>query len=258
MDLKLYQIDAFASQVFEGNSAAVCPLDEWLADDLMQKIAEENNLAETAFFVASNDAFDIRWFSPLKEVDLCGHATLASAYVLFEKLAYGKPEISFNSRSGILKVKRVADWFELDFPVQRPVPCDCPEPLLAAFGQPIECLKAEDYILFFEDEQTVLEANPDLSLLLEVDLRAVAITARSKEYDFVSRLFAPKYGISEDPVTGSLYTQLTPYWSEKFNKLALSAKQVSARTGEVRCALAGDRVKILGKAVAYMDGVITI
>lgn len=178
MELPLYQIDAFANHIFEGNPAAVCPLTEWLPDELMQDIAQENNLAETAFFVPTAEGFYIRWFTPLKEVDLCGHATLASAYVLFS--------------------------------------------------------------------------------ILEVDLRAVAITARSTEFDFVSRLFAPKYGINEDPVTGSLYTQLTPYWSETLNKLDLHARQASSRGGEVFCTMAGNRVKISGKAVKYMEARISI
>lgn len=258
MDLPLYQIDAFANHVFEGNPAAVCPLIEWLPDTLMQCIAQENNLAETAFFVPTTDGFDIRWFTPLKEVDLCGHATLASAYVLFNILNYDQPEIIFNSKSGVLRVKRKNDILEMDFPSQPPRVCECPSQLIKAFGQPVECLKAEDYLLVFNDENIIFKADPDLLLLSEVDLRAVAITARSKEFDFVSRLFAPKYGIDEDPVTGSLYTQLAPYWSEKLNKLELHARQASRRGGEVFCTMAGNRVKISGKAVKYMEAKISI
>ncbi|MDH5217921.1 MAG: PhzF family phenazine biosynthesis protein [Gammaproteobacteria bacterium] len=258
MELPLYQIDAFANHVFEGNPAAVCPLSEWLPVELMQNIAQENNLAETAFFVPTTEGFCIRWFTPLKEVDLCGHATLASAYVLFSILNYDQPEILFDSKSGILRVKRMNDMLEMDFPAQTPSVCECPSQLIEAFGQPLECLKAEDYLLVFEDEKMILEAKPDFSLLSEVDLRGVAITARSKKYDFVARVFAPKYGINEDPVTGSVYTQLVPYWSEKLNKLDLHARQVSSRGGEVFCSMAGDRVKISGKAVKYMEAKISI
>lgn len=257
MQLKLYQIDAFASKLFEGNPAAVCPLTEWLPEKTMQAIATENNLSETAFFVPQDGKFSIRWFTPGGEVDLCGHATLASAYVLFNLLGYDKEKIEFDSRSGILAVTREKEWLKMDFPCQPPVPCDTPSEILAAFDQnPIECLKGEDWMVVFEDESDIEAANPDFAKLRELDLRGVIITAKSRRYDFVVRFFAPKYGIDEDPVTGSAYTQLAPYWASKLGQTRFHAKQVSKRGGELICELVGDRVFIYGKAVSYLEGTI--
>lgn len=259
MELALYQIDAFANRVFEGNPAAICPLDNWLPDELMQEIAAENNLSETAYFIEISNGYHIRWFTPTHEVDLCGHATLASAYVIFNILGYEKKEIIFESKSGLLKVTQNNDWLEMDFPSQAPVQCPIPEQILSAFNEkPIACLKSEDYIVVFENEESILNASPDLVILSELDLRGIAITAKSKEYDFVSRFFAPNYGINEDPVTGSAFTQLIPYWSRKLNKKSLSAKQVSKRGGEVKCVDSGDRVKISGKAAKYMTATIEV
>ncbi|MEJ2464258.1 MAG: PhzF family phenazine biosynthesis protein, partial [Candidatus Thiodiazotropha sp.] len=203
MKLTLYQVDAFAAKPFEGNPAAVCPLGSWLSDSVMQQIAMENNLSETAFFVPVDTGFHIRWFTPVREVDLCGHATLASAHVLFNHLEYAPEQISFESRSGNLTVRRRQETLELDFPAQPPVACQTPDAISRAFAQsPLECLAAEDYIVVFDSEASVTEANPDLTLLSQLDLRGVAITAKSERCDFVSRFFAPKYGIDEDPVTG--------------------------------------------------------
>jgi len=259
MELKLYQIDAFANKPFEGNPAAICPLDNWLPDALMQSIAAENNLSETAFIVPTDKGYHIRWFTPLREVDLCGHATLASAYVIFNILGYQKDEILFDSKSGVLAVQQKGDLLELDFPSQIPVACAVPEQIRKAIqAKPAECLKAADYIVVVEDEASVINANPDMALLSQLDLRGVAITAKSREYDFVVRFFSPKHGIGEDPVTGSVFTQLIPYWSDKLGKKQLRAKQVSARGGEVECLLAGDRVKISGRAVEYLVGTIYI
>jgi PhzF family phenazine biosynthesis protein len=259
MKLPLYQIDAFANKPFEGNPAAICPLDDWLPDALMQSIAAENNLSETAYFVSTNEGYHIRWFTPLYEVDLCGHATLASAWVIFNILGYPNDEITFDSKSGPLIVNRKDDWLELDFPTKIPVPCTTPEAILNAFSvTPAECLKADDYIVVLDDEVDVTGAKPDIALLSQLDLRGVAITAKSNHYDFVARFFAPKHGIGEDPVTGSLFTELIPYWSEKLSKTELTAKQVSTRGGEVKCVNAGDRVKIAGKAVKFMEGYVTI
>jgi PhzF family phenazine biosynthesis protein len=259
MKLPLYQIDAFANKPFEGNPAAICPLDDWLPDELMQSIAAENNLSETAYFVPTNEGYHIRWFTPLHEVDLCGHATLASAWVIFNLLGYPNDDIAFDSKSGTLTVSRKDDWLELDFPIKIPARCEMPEPILKAFSvTPVECLKADDYIVVFGNETDVMEAKPNIALLSQLDLRGVAITAKSDHYDFVARFFAPKHGIDEDPVTGSLFTELIPYWSEKLSKPELTAKQVSARGGEVKCVNAGERVKIAGKAVKYMEGYLTI
>ncbi len=259
MELTIYQIDAFASRAFEGNPAAVCPLEAWLPDELMQSIANENNLSETAFFVPTAKGYHVRWFTPSHEVDLCGHATLASAYAIFNILGYEENEIAFDSRSGVLTVKRNNDWLEMDFPSQPPVKCDTPAQIVDAFDlEPVECLKAEDYIVVFEDEQSVINANPNLSLLAELDVRGVAITSQSKTYDFVTRFFAPRYGINEDPVTGSAFTQLVPYWSNKLNKQSMQAKQVSSRGGIVQCVDMKERVIISGKAVKYMEGAISV
>jgi PhzF family phenazine biosynthesis protein len=259
MEISLYQIDAFASELFEGNPAAVCPLEEWLPDKTMQSIAEENNLSETAFFVPTANGFHIRWFTPKDEVDLCGHATLATAYVLYDILGYKRDKIEFDSRSGLLLVTKDNERIVMDFPAQPPVLCDIPKEVIKAFDiAPIECLKSEDYIVVFEREIDILSAKPNLGQLTKLDLRGVIITAKSSRYDFVARFFAPKYGVPEDPVTGSAYTQLAPYWASKIGSKRFSVKQVSSRGGELTCEIADDRVLISGKAIKYLEGKINI
>jgi PhzF family phenazine biosynthesis protein len=268
MRLKLYQVDAFAERIFEGNPAAVCPLDAWLPDRLMQDIAAENNLSETAFFVKESEGYRIRWFTPTAEVDLCGHATLASAFVLWDRLGLRDESISFASRSGPLEVARRGDLLELDFPNQSPIPCAAPSDLLEAFGLPpgarVECLKRADYILVVGSQAEVVAARPNLDALRRLDLRGVALTAPGgdspigADYDFVSRFFAPRFGIDEDPATGSAFTQLAPYWSGRLGKSELRARQVSARGAEVVCRMAGDRVLISGKARLYLEGEILL
>lgn len=259
MELDLYQVDAFSQSSFGGNPAAVCPLTEWLPDEVMQNIAAENNLAETAFFVKTSSDYEIRWFTPTTEVDLCGHATLASAYVLFEQLNFSEAEITFHSKSGPLSVKRVADKLQLNFPNQKPVPCDTPAGLIEAFGKaPVQTLKSQDYIAVFDDEAFVKNVEPNLAVLKKLDLRGVLITSKSTDYDFVNRFFAPNYGIDEDPVTGSAFTKLIPYWAEQLGKTVLSAKQVSKRGGEVFCELQNDRVLISGHCCLYLVGKIFI
>jgi PhzF family phenazine biosynthesis protein len=257
--LSLYQVDTFSQNVFQGNSAAVCPLDVWLDDAIMQSIAMENNLSETAFFVKNKGIYDIRWFTPTVEVDLCGHATIASAYVLFEELNFVDNTIVFQSKSGELKVSKDQDKYVLDFPRQQASPCATPEPIQQTFGDSVQtCLKAEDYIVVLKDEQDVVHAKPDLNVLKKLDLRGVCITATAKDYDFVSRFFAPNCGIDEDPVTGSSFTQLAPYWAEVLGRKNLTAKQVSKRGGEVWCELADDRVLIAGYASLYLEGYVYI
>ena len=259
MELPIYQIDAFSSDVFKGNPAAVCPLSEWLPPETMQSIAAENNLSETAFFVPKGDGYSIRWFTPVSEVELCGHATLGSAYVLFNILGYENDAIRFDSKSGILKVTKQDDWLTLDFPKQPPVPCDTPLELITAFNvEPIECMVSEDLIAVFENETDIETANPNYEQLKKLDSRGVIITAKSTRYDFVARFFAPKYGIPEDPVTGSAYTQLAPYWASKLGPKKFKAKQMSLRGGDVYCEIVGDRVLISGKAAKYMEGKITL
>lgn len=259
MDINLYQIDAFSQTVFKGNPAAVCPLDTWLSDDILQAIALENNLSETAFCVANASGFDIRWFTPTKEVNLCGHATLACAKVLFDELAYDKEVIVFQSKSGELKVRKNNDLFELDFPNNQPTECEAPSALLNAFAStPVKVLKKQDYIVVFAHEQDVINAQPDFNLLKQLDLQGVVITAPSTQYDFVSRFFAPNFGIDEDPVTGSSFTELAPYWAQQLNTTQLYAKQVSSRGGEVFCQVLSERVLISGHAVKYLSGVISL
>ncbi len=259
MELTLYQIDAFAVKPFEGNPAAVCPLDSWLPDELMQAIAQENNLSETSFFVPTSDGYHIRWFTPAAEVDLCGHATLASAYVLFNIIGIKDDAIHFQSKSGILSVFQENEWLRMNFPAQPPTVCDTPEEILKAFNNtPVECLRSEDYVVVFKTEEEVASLTPRLDELLRLDLRGVIATAASSQYDFIARFFAPKYGIPEDPVTGSAYTQLGPYWAGKLGKTRMHARQISGRGGELMCETAGDRVNIYGKAVKYLAGTIEV
>jgi len=255
MKLSQYQVDAFANKPFEGNPAAVCPLEKWLDDATMQAIAEENNLAETAFFVKEDETFRIRWFTPNTEVALCGHATLASAYVLFNELGFESDSVVFDSLSGALGVARNGDLLTLDFPSQPPCVSDIPLGLENALGTSISrCLKNEDYIVVLETERDVLKLQPDFSKLMEVDARGVIVTARSEKYDFVNRFFGPRVGVNEDSVTGSAYTKIVPYWAKELSKTKMLGKQVSSRGGEVICELDGDRVKIGGRGVLFSKG----
>ena len=264
MRLTQYQVDAFARQTFEGNPAAVCPLDQWIDDHLMQSIAAENNLAETAFFVNEGSQYQIRWFTPTEEVDLCGHATLASAHVLFKELAYLGEVITFSSRSGALVVRNDGDLLSMDFPNEAPRPCDAPVSIAEALGlaeqqeQIASCYLGGDLIVELTSEQAVLDAKPNLPMIEALDARGLIITAQSQQYDFVNRCFFPKLGIAEDPVTGSAFTQLVPMWAERLNKQQFIAKQVSTRGGEVFCSLNGDRVGISGHSVLFMKAEIFI
>lgn len=254
MRIKQYQVDAFAHRVFEGNPAAVCPLDSWLKDEILQAIAEENNLSETAFFVPTKEGFHLRWFTPVAEVDLCGHATLASAHVIFEILGYPKQTIAFETRSGELTVERKEDLLAMNFPALPPMPCSPPNALIEGLSRhPIEVLAADDYIAVFDSEATVRSLSPDFVKLRELNLRGVCVTARGQTIDFVSRFFAPKFGIPEDPVTGSAHCELTPYWSSKLGKSSLTARQVSRRGGDVICQMSGNRVILAGRAVTFME-----
>lgn len=260
MKLKIFQVDAFTSELFHGNPAAVVPLDEWLPDETMQSIALENNLSETAFFVREGDGYGLRWFTPTFEIDLCGHATLASAHVIFNVLKLEDTKISFRShKSGELAVEKNGDVLTLDFPSRPPVLCEAPEGLIEALGKaPKEIFKSRDYFLVFENEQEILDLAPSFSKLAEIPTHAVIVTAPGETSDFVSRFFAPDAGINEDPVTGSSHCNLIPYWAERLGKNRLFARQVSARGGELYCELVGDRVKIGGNAVLYMTGEIYV
>ncbi len=260
MKLTIYQVDAFTKEVFKGNPAAICPLEIWLDAELMQKIALENNLSETAFFVKKGDVYEIRWFTPTFEIDLCGHATLASAFVIFEILKLEKDTVNFHShKSGKLSVAKKDELFILDFPSRPVEKCDAPEGLIEAIGkQPKEILKARDYFLVYENEQEIADIKPDFSKLSEIDAHGFIVTAKGETSDFVSRFFAPEVGVFEDPVTGSAHCNLIPYWAEKLGKTELFARQISARGGELFCELKNDRVKIGGHAVLYLKGEIYI
>jgi PhzF family phenazine biosynthesis protein len=259
MNIPLYQIDAFTGSVFRGNPAAVCPLEEWLDDSLMQAIAQENNLSETAFFVKEGPEYRIRWFTPVDEVDLCGHATLASGFVILNYLDPRISEVTFHSRSGPLRVTRKEELLSMDFPSQPPRSCSPPRALLDGLGEePLETLCSEDYFVVFASEGDVRGLNPDMGILKKLDLRGVIVTAPGDEVDFVSRFFAPALGIDEDPVTGSAHCALTPYWSRRLGRNDLHAYQVSRRSGELFCIDHGKRVIISGRAVRYMEGSITI
>jgi PhzF family phenazine biosynthesis protein len=253
MKIKQYQVDAFARRVFEGNPAAVCPLDAWLDDEVLQAIAEENNLSETAFFVPTEKGFRLRWFTPVAEVDLCGHATLAAAHVIFEVLNYPERAIEFETRSGTLVVERRNKLLAMNFPAIPPKPCPPPIALIEGLGhQPVEVLAADDYIAVFDAESVVRSISPDLAKLRELDLRGVCVTAPGARVDFVSRFFAPKFGVPEDPVTGSAHCELAPYWASKLGRTDLMAQQVSKRGGDVQCELIDNRVVLLGSAVMFM------
>jgi len=257
MQLRMFQVDAFAVRPFEGNPAAVCPLEQWLPDELMQSIALENNLSETAFFIPRGDGYSIRWFTPATEVDLCGHATLASAHVLFEHLGHDGDRIQFDSRSGLLGVFREDGRIVLDFPARPPEPCATPPEIVEAFGvQPRECLHAEDLVVILDDAGSVRDADPDLDTLLRLDYRGIIISAEGRDCDFVARFFGPAVGIPEDPVTGSAYTHLVPYWSDKTGRSSFHARQLSARGGELHCRLNNDRVLIAGSCVTFLEGTI--
>ena len=259
MELPLYQIDAFTDRQFGGNPAAVCPLTEWLDDATMQAIARENNLSETAFIVREAESWRIRWFTPATEVKLCGHATLAAAFVYFRHIEPTATSISFTSLSGPLQVSRDGERLTLDFPRRNPAPEEAPPPLAQALGvTPREVLAIDDWLVLLDSEQQVRELHPDFTLLRQLPGRGVIVTAEGRDCDFVSRFFAPKVGVDEDPVTGSAHTILTPFWAARLGRKRLRARQLSARGGELFCELRGDRVAISGTAVPYLSGRITL
>jgi PhzF family phenazine biosynthesis protein len=260
MKLRLFQIDAFASQVFGGNPAAVVPLERWLDDRTLQSIAAENNLSETAFFVGEKGYFQIRWMTPTEEVDLCGHATLAAAWVIFNEIEKGRSEVHFRSQSGPLRVSALGDTLSLDFPSRPPEARDGATAALAlALGaRPREVLASRDYLAVFETEDEVRALKPDMAKVAALDHMAVIATAQGRDCDFVSRFFVPSLGIPEDPVTGSAHCTLVPYWSKRLRKTRLFARQVSARGGELWCEDRGERVSIAGRCVKYLEGTIEL
>jgi PhzF family phenazine biosynthesis protein len=255
MEIPFYQVDAFSSRVFAGNPAAICPLNEWLPDEVMQSIAMENNLAETAFFVPEGGGFRLRWFTPEVEVDLCGHATLASAYVLMTQIDTSRTEVSFHTRSGELRVTRHGDRYAMNFPSRPPQKLEVTKQMTEALGaEPMELWAARDYMAVFESESAVKALRPDMGKTAALDKFAVIVTAPGDQVDFVSRFFAPSKGVPEDPVTGSAHCTLIPYWADRLGKTVLQARQISRRGGELHCELIRDRVNIIGHAALFAVG----
>ena len=262
--IAIFQVDAFADDVFSGNPAAICPLEDWLDDDLMQAIAAENNLSETAFFVDSAHP-RLRWFTPKVEVEFCGHATLAAAHVALTKLGKNRDEIKFNTRRGELSVhRREGGWYEMDFPREPYARCDLPAGFAAALGhRPQEIYKGANLMAVYQNRQEIAGLAPDMAALADLCRRednvgVIATSLGEGDIDFVSRFFAPAHGVDEDPVTGSAHCMLAPYWSERLAKRELKARQISSRGGSVLCALKGERVWLRGKCVDYMKGEIKI
>lgn len=262
MNLQIFQVDAFTRKALSGNPAAVCPLSEWLADEMMLKIAAENNLSETAFFVRKEDFYEIRWFTPTIEVNLCGHATLATAFVIFNCLNLENGVINFySSRSGNLSVEKQGDVLVLDFPRYGVSEIEIDENLVCAVGKrPRQTWETQGnmVMMLFENESDIAEIAPDMSALRKIPFDEVIVTAKGEIADFVSRMFAPRIGIAEDPVTGAIHCSLIPFWSERLGKETLYARQISARGGELFCELNGERVKIGGNAALYLKGEIYV
>jgi PhzF family phenazine biosynthesis protein len=264
--LRLFQVDAFSAEPFGGNPAAVCPLDSWLPDDVMQSVAAENNLSETAFFVPRDDGegaavYDLRWFTPAVEADLCGHATLATAYVIFSSMDPSSERLEFHTRSGPLGVTREDDLLAMDFPASPPMPADLGDVAGALGAAPREVLKSMYGLAVFDGADEVLALRPDAARVASLDCTALIVSAPGRPgsgVDFVSRFFAPKAGIPEDPVTGSAHCVLIPYWARQLGKTDMLAHQVSPRGGELFCRLAGDRVRIAGRVAPYLEGTIRI
>ncbi len=261
MKIPMYQIDAFTKKLFGGNPAAICYLPYWLDDETLQNIAIENNLAETGYFVKNDNVYEIRWFMPHAEIDLCGHATLASAYVIFNHIDTKSTEVTFSSKSGILKAKKEDNGsITLDFPSRPPKEVEIPEEIFGALkAKPTGAFAARDLVITLSCEEEVLEAEPKLELLKELPYLCIILTAKGKQSDFVSRVFdANAHVLPEDPVTGSAHASLVPFWAEKLNKSNLKAFQLSKRGGELDCRLEGDRVFLSGHSVPYLTGEIEI
>ena len=264
MKLRIFQIDAFTSKLFGGNPAAVCPLENWLKDETLQNIAIENNLAETAFFVQlSNNRFQLRWFTPEFEIDLCGHATLASAFVIFNELGNDSKNIFFDTKSGLLKVSKNGEYLELDFPSRPPKKEKLPKIISNGLNiQPKEIWKARDYLLVYDSEDEIKRIEPNIAILNQININPggiiVTAKAKSEDIDFVSRFFTPQAAVFEDPVTGSAHCTLIPFWANKLNKKKLNALQISERRGELVCELKNNRVIIRGKAIKYFEGTIEL
>jgi predicted PhzF superfamily epimerase YddE/YHI9 len=254
-----FEVHSFSDRIFHGNPAGVCLLETWLDEDLMQRIAAENNLSETAFIVPNDDHYELRWFTPAVEVDLCGHATLATAYVLFEHLGYEGEAIVFQTQSGQLAVWKDEEFLVMDFPSRPATSVEVPDHLARGLRRELETiLKSRDYLVVFENEADVRDLQPDFSVLEQVDCEGIIVTAPGEEVDFVSRFFAPRMGIPEDPVTGSAHSTLTPYWTDRLSKNPLRARQISERGGDLWCKQMDDRVYIAGRAALYAKGFLNV
>lgn len=250
--MKQYMVDAFTDKVFQGNPAAVCILDQWPSDQLMQNIAKENHLSETAFAVKKGECYHLRWFTPKEEIDFCGHATLATAYVIANHIELGCKRIKFQTLSGEMTAEATGNMLEMDFPAYHLKQVEVTDKMRQAIGAcPLEAYLDRDLLLVVDSEETVVNLKPVLSLMRELDGLCVAITAKGKKYDCVSRVFAPELDVPEDPVTGSTHCMIVPYWAEKLNKKKLTAFQASERTGILYAELENDRVKIAGKAALF-------
>lgn len=254
--MRLFQVDAFNNQFFSGNPAAVVPLDSWISNDLMQAIAEENNLSETVFFVPNGEDFDIKWFTPTCEIDLCGHATLAAAHILFTEMNYSRDELIFNSKSGKLRVSKDQGWYALNFPSEDVKEIKIPDLLEAALDCRVAaCFQGKwKMMVLLDKESTIEQLSPDFGLLSKLDAPGIIVTAKGNEVDFVSRFFAPRLGINEDPVTGSAHTLLIPFWAKRLNKNELKALQISKRMGVLKCRFLTNRVEMCGEAITYLRG----
>lgn len=259
MRIPIYQVDAFTNKQFGGNPAAVCPLEQWIDDELMQKIAAENNLSETAFFVKKDSEYELRWFTPKGEIDLCGHATLGTSYIIFNYIDKNASSVKFNTKSGILEVSKDGNLLTMIFPSREAEKCEAPEALIKGLGKtPVEVYKARDYMAVFEKEEDILNLQLNMEELKKLDSVGVIVTAKGNEVDFVSRFFAPKLGVNEDPVTGSSHCTLIPYWSKVLNKKELNDLQLSERKGKLYCADLGDKVRISGEVALYLEGNILV
>ncbi len=261
MKIKMYQVDAFTNKVFGGNPAAICLLDRWLPDEILQAIATENNLPETAYIIPKNDNYLLRWFTPTQEVDLCGHATLASAYVIFTHLKPSVNKITFHTLSGLLIVEKHGSYMQMDFPALPFVPSEASSEIITGLKiKPLEVYRSTDYLVIVESVSQLSAIKPDLNLLAQLDLRGVIVSARGEdpEIDFVSRFFGPKLNIPEDPITGSAHCVLVPYWATKLNKITFQARQLSAKNIFLRCELKDNRVLLFGEATPYLEGYITV
>ncbi|MBC8112226.1 MAG: PhzF family phenazine biosynthesis protein [Verrucomicrobia bacterium] len=261
MEIPFFHVDAFTDKIFAGNPAGVCPLDNWLDDTILLNIASENNLAETAFFVKTGEDFHLRWFTPEIEMDLCGHATLATAHVIFNYSGYSSDKIIFHSQSGDLTVSRNQHQLTLNFPARMPVKADLPDVILQGIGvKPEEVYLSRDYVLVYKTEEEIRHIKPNQAILntINLDPGGIIVTAKGKTVDFVSRFFTPQASIFEDPVTGSAHCSLVPFWAERLEKKQLKALQLSKRQGELTCEYLGNRVLIGGECITYSEGKIII